>query len=308
MVINVNKRELNYFLKVYEYKSIKKAAENLFISSQGLSKTIKNMEAELEVKLFTRTTHGVKPTIYASKLKRRAEIIITEFENIGNDILLEEEEITTVLRIVSTYGVLKYLTLDFVQDFYAKYPNIRLNIVEYPERPIENMLKEEQVEIAFLPGPIDNTNFEAKFCTTHKHCLIIHKSNILAQKNFITYDDLRGIPLAIKGREFNIYSNNINRFIKNRVNPNILLETSEENLIHEVARRNLGIGVSLDFIAFADKNNDTVIRPFEDKDCVKDVYLVKKIRKNLSKEAQYFEEFTMEWLKNNRDILFKWFI
>lgn len=304
----MNKRELNYFLKVYEYKSIKKAAENLFISSQGLSKTIKNIETELEVKLFTRTAHGVEPTIHARKLKRRAEIIVTEFENIKNDILVEKEEMTTVLRVLSTYGVLKYLTLDFVQDFYAKYPNIRLNIVEYPERPIENMLKEEQIEIAFLPAPIDNTNFVAEFCTTHRHCLIIHKSNTLAQKDFITYEDLKGIPLAIKGREFNIYSNNINRFIKEGVNPNILLETSEEKFIHEVARRNWGVGVSLDFIAFADKNNDTVIRPFEDKTCVKDVYLVKKIGKKLSKEAQYFEEFTLTWLQKNRDSLFQWFI
>lgn len=301
----MNKRELNYFLKVYEYKSIKKAAEDLFISSQGLSKTIKNLESELGVQLFIRTAHGVEPTIPAHNLKRRAKIIITEFENIKSDMLLEKEETTTVLRVLSTFGMLKYLTLDFIQDFYTKYPNIRLNIVEYPEGPIESMLKEEQVEIAFLSAPVDTINFEAKFCVSHKSCLIIHKSNPLSKKDYITFADLKDIPIAVNGREFNTYHNSINLWLKNGVTPNVILETSEENLIHEVARRNLGIGISLDFIAHSDKSDDIVIRPVPDKSCVKDVYLVKKVGKKLSKEAQYFEDFTLEWLKINRGFLFK---
>lgn len=282
----MNKRELNYFLKVYEYKSIKKAAEDLFISSQGLSKTIKNLEDELGVKLFTRTAQGVEPTVSAHNLKRRAIIIISEFENIKNDMLLEKEVTTTVLRVLSTSGMLKYLTLDFIQDFYTQYPNIRLNIVEYPEGAIEIMLKDEQVEIAFLSAPVDTLNFEATFCVSHKHCLIIHKNNPLVQKNYITFEDLKDVPIAVNGREFNTYSNSVNLWLKNGVTPNVVLETSEENWIHEVARRNLGIGISLDFIAQSDKSDDTVIRPVPDKSCGKDVYLVKKIGKKLSKEAK----------------------
>jgi len=297
----MNKRELNYFLKVYEYKSIKKAAEDLFISSQGLSKTIKNLESELGVQLFTRTAHGVEPTVPAHNLKRRAKIIISEFESIKQDMLLESEVTTTVLHVLSTFGMLKYLTFDFIEAFYSKYPNIHLNIVEYPEEPIENMLKEEQVEIAFLSGPVDTVNFEATFCIFHNHCLIIHKSDLLAQKDYITFEDLKNVPIAIKGMDFSTYNNSVNLWLKNGVTPNVILETSEENWIHEVARRNLGIGISLDFIATVAKSDDTVIRPVPDNSCGKDIYLVQRIGKNLSKEAQCFKDFTIEWLRINRD-------
>lgn len=299
----MNKRELSYFLKVYEYKSIKKAAEDLFISSQGLSKTIKNLESELGVTLFTRTSQGVEPTIHAHNLRRRAKIIITEFENIKNDMLLEKEVTTTVLHVSSTYGMLKYLTLDFIQEFYAQYPNIRLNIMEYPETLIEYMLKEEQIEIAFLSAPVDATNFEANFCVSHKNYLIINKNNPLAKKDCITFEDLRDVPIAVSGREFNTYNNSINLWLKNGVTPNILLETSEVRFIHEVARRNWGIGIILDFIAYGDKSADTVIRPVPGESCGKDVYLVKKVGSTLSKEAQCFEDFTLEWLKNNHSPL-----
>jgi DNA-binding transcriptional LysR family regulator len=295
----MNKRELNYFLKVYEYKSIKRAAEDLFISSQGLSKTIKNLEIELGVKLFTRTAQGVEPTIHSHNLKRRAKIIIAEFENIKNDMLLETEITTTVLHVSSTYSMFKYLTLDFVQEFYTQYPNIRLNIMEYPEMLIEYMLKENQIEIAFLSAPIDNIHFESKFCVTHKNRLIINKSHPLAKKDYISFEDLKDIPIAISGREFNTYNYSIDLWLKNGVTPNILLETSETNLILEVAKRNLGIGITLDFIAQENKNDETVIRSVPDNSCGKDVYLVKKIGQTLSKEAQFFEDFALGWFNKS---------
>lgn len=47
-------RQLEYFLEVYNQRSIKKAAEKLIISSQAVSKIIKEIEEELQVELFIR--------------------------------------------------------------------------------------------------------------------------------------------------------------------------------------------------------------------------------------------------------------
>ena len=47
-------RHLEYFLKVYEERSIKKAADALFITPQGVSRTILELEHELEMMLFIR--------------------------------------------------------------------------------------------------------------------------------------------------------------------------------------------------------------------------------------------------------------
>lgn len=45
----MNIKELISFLKVCETKSISRASKELYISPQGLSKTIKNLEKELGV-------------------------------------------------------------------------------------------------------------------------------------------------------------------------------------------------------------------------------------------------------------------
>lgn len=47
-------------------------------------------------------------------------------------------------------------------------------------------------------------------------------------------------------------------WLKNGVTPNVILETSEESLTIEVAKRNMGVGITLDFIAYSEKSDDTV--------------------------------------------------
>ena len=48
-------KEIRSFRLVYEERSINKAAEQLFITPQGLSRIIHNLEEELQITLFERT-------------------------------------------------------------------------------------------------------------------------------------------------------------------------------------------------------------------------------------------------------------
>ena len=45
-------RQIQYFIKLSESTSISQAAKELFISQQALSKSIKNLESELNTRLF----------------------------------------------------------------------------------------------------------------------------------------------------------------------------------------------------------------------------------------------------------------
>ena len=58
-------RQLEYFLEIYNQRSIKKAAEKLIISPQAISKTIKEIEEKLNVTLFVRGKKSLEPTAEA---------------------------------------------------------------------------------------------------------------------------------------------------------------------------------------------------------------------------------------------------
>lgn len=289
-------KELDYFLSVYTSHSIKKSAEQLFVSPQALSKVIKKIENELDTLLFTRTNQGLNPTHSADKLAEHAHVIINEFNNITSDFNIAESNNNTVLSVATTYGVLDYIGYDFIRNFYMQHHNIKLNLVELPEKQIQELLAKNEIELAFLPAPIDYSQYDAIFCFSWKHCLIINKKNPLAQNKSINYADLDGIPLALKGRSYSVFPSNISRFLKHGINPNILLETTSDMLISQVADANAGVGVSLSFIAKNYQSPNTVIREFNDENCTKEVYLVSKKGITKSKENICFSNFVSEWL------------
>ena len=76
----MNQRQLKYFLEVYSTKSISKAAANLFVTPQGISKTIAALEKELNVSLFEHYHNRIAPTKYAARLSIHAKNILNEYE------------------------------------------------------------------------------------------------------------------------------------------------------------------------------------------------------------------------------------
>ena len=54
-------RDIRCFRLVYEERSINKAAHQIFITPQGLSRIIVKLENELQTQLFQRTANGQFP-------------------------------------------------------------------------------------------------------------------------------------------------------------------------------------------------------------------------------------------------------
>ena len=58
----MNTRDMDCFCTITREKSITKASKVLYMSPQGLSKIVKNIENELDAKLMIRTTSGIELT------------------------------------------------------------------------------------------------------------------------------------------------------------------------------------------------------------------------------------------------------
>ena len=296
----MDERLLSCFVKVYELGSIHKAAEKLFVTPQAVSKMIKKLEDELGRSLFTRSPQGLNPTVYAHKLYSTANVILSEYERIKGEFLEESFSAVFTLHIATTYGVPKYLTLKFVTDFYDRYPDIHLDLVEYPEYPIYDMLHSGRVDFAFLPQPVDLINYEAEFCFSHDFRAIVSRRHPLASHSILRYPDLNGYPIILKGRDFSLYPHNITRFVKGGLQPEILLEISDDSLIVEAARQNRGVGISATFLAEEYADEQVVTIPFEDKTFVRNVFLVHRRDQKMSRAQESFWHFTAEWLRQNK--------
>lgn len=298
----MNERNLRCFMKVYQLGSLHRAAQDMFLSVQAVSRIINKLEEEVGENLFIRSSSGLYPTAAANKLKEHAGIILEQFDKIKEDLGHADTEEVSTLRIASTYAVLKYLSVDFIKSFYKEYPNIRLNFVEYPEYPIYEMLKKGQLNVAFLPLPIDVKLFDMVYCFSHHYCAVMNVKHPLANKKVLEYKDLNGVPLALKGHEYSIFSGNINRFIKGGLKPTILLETSDDSIIMDAAKKDWCVGITADYLAKEYADDQVAIIPFSDETYARTIFLAWKKGQKLSQKEKQFINYVLKWLGQNNEI------
>ncbi len=285
--LEMNQRQIKYFLEVYKQKSISKAAANLFISPQGLSKTISSLEKELGVDLFKHQGNRIIPTDNAAKFSIHAKNIMDEYRLIEGKLFLDHNT-EKPLTIHCSYDVPQLIGADFFYHFNQAYPKIRINIKEFPDLDILDAIYKNKIELAICPGPFDYHKLHSCALRTEPFCLIVPISHPLAQKDLVTFEDLSKEPLVVKDTSNPTSMNQLITFLQNGMEPNVILETSDTHLIHQMAEENLAIGMSLLCLAKKSQSDKVKIIPFQDQTYGKTLYLVHNKSNLLSYEARVF--------------------
>ena len=66
-------RLLEQFVTVYRHRSFRSAADEMGIAQSSVTKRIQQLEAQLGIRLFNRTTRAVEPTDVARQLLSRRD-------------------------------------------------------------------------------------------------------------------------------------------------------------------------------------------------------------------------------------------
>ena len=78
--------QLKAFLTVMQLRSIRKAANALFITQPAISRAIRELEESLQVPLFVRGAQGVTPTEYGLAFEKRARLLEQEAERARDEL------------------------------------------------------------------------------------------------------------------------------------------------------------------------------------------------------------------------------
>ncbi|MCD7716256.1 MAG: LysR family transcriptional regulator [Lachnospiraceae bacterium] len=189
-------RVLRYFIEVAREGSITGAARSLHISQPTLSKQLKELEAELGCKLFTRGNYNVHLTEEGILLRKRAEDIlemtdktIEEFQSL-NDITGGD------IRIGCAESYLIHYLASAIKDFRLQYPGLRFHITSGDTRVVVNDLEQGLSDFAVIVEPPDLSKYNyLSLPDGDVWGLLMRTDNPLAQKTMICPEDLQGIPL-----------------------------------------------------------------------------------------------------------------
>ena len=124
---------LNYyrvFLAVAETGSISRAAEQLYISQPAVSKSIRNLEDALTVRLIDRSSRGIT-------LTEHGQLLYDHLREAFASIRTAEEELQQInmlgigeLRIGASTSLCRNILLSYLSDFIMKFYDFILSIVD----------------------------------------------------------------------------------------------------------------------------------------------------------------------------------
>ena len=198
-------RVLQYFLAIAREQSIIRAAESLHLSQPTLSTQIKNMEKELGKQLLIRGTKGSRKVTLTEEgmiLRKRAEEILDLVKKTEHEIALSDNviigdvyigagETDSIRLLAKAAGKLKEL-----------YPGIHYHISSGNAIFVREQLDKGLIDFGIVFGTPDLTKYEAlKLPSKDVWGVLMPKDSPLAEKEFITPEDLWEQPLLISQQE-----------------------------------------------------------------------------------------------------------
>lgn len=293
----MNTEALEYFIKVYEKKSLTSAARDLFITPQGLSKTIKQLELDLQVELFYRGTRGMEATEYGELLYARAKHICYLLEDIKKEISIIDGKKSS-LSVAVTYAVTSALSPDLLFGFSEVHTNIQMKLREFPdEYPIGNLFQEE-VDVGLIMGHEGIENCDYQMILPGEVVLLIPKSHPLSDKDEISIMELEEEPLVLKSVELGKEHSLVEKCLECGFTPHVKYEIGNVSTAHKLCTMNGLIAVSVDFIEEAFKDEALKIVKLKEK-IPQNIYLITRKGAIQSKAVALFRRYVKEYNKGN---------
>lgn len=230
--------------------SISKAAKELYISQPAVSKSIKKLEDNLNVELFTRTSRGVILTDEGEVLYKHTGRAFEELYS-GEKIIehMNELGIGHITIGVST-TLCKYVLLPYLNKFIHNNPHINVTIECQSSYQTLKLIEEHKIDIGLVnePDSLKNLNFfkvgeiQDIFVATKSYLdhLKIREDSVngKAMDPAIIFKSCNLMLLDEK----NLTRKHINKYLKvNKIDINQILEVTSMDLLIEFAKTSLGV-------------------------------------------------------------------
>lgn len=242
--MNINLEFYKIFYYVAKNKNITKTANELLISQPAISKSIKNLEKQLECNLFVRNKYGVILTkegeYFYNQIKQAMELIENAEDKLNEMINLE----TGTLNIGINNTLTQNFLMPYIKEFRDKHQNIKIKIHTDPTYKLINKVRNGIIDfiILNLPYEIPNDFEKTVFKEIHDSFVASNKFSELKNKT-IPLEKLNEYPLILLAP-----GSNTRYFIddfcsKNNINLTPEIELASYSLVTEFTKAEMGIGL-----------------------------------------------------------------
>ncbi|MGM9604890.1 MAG: LysR family transcriptional regulator [Faecousia sp.] len=186
-------QRLAEFVSVAKYGSIKKAAQELGISSATLCARLLRFEEHLGAQLFLRSGQTMQLTAAGEHLLSSAAEILADYRRITQEVRSTAAHYYHRLRIAITGSNMPLYLGPFLDQLNLTYPDIQLDILDDSRYGIVEGIQSGEIDIYFAPVMAD---FDCKNLAKHSisstQYIILPKTHPLAERSMLSIRELDG--------------------------------------------------------------------------------------------------------------------
>lgn len=249
---NVNLELYRIFKIVADKGSFSSAAKGLFISQPAISQSICQLEKQLGIKLFKRSSKGVSLTSEGSVLYNYIESAL-KFINAGEEKLLRMSDLYCgEIKISAGDTLVKYFLLPYLERFNKLYPDINVKVTNRMSSESAELVRTGIVDIAFVNLPIDDSGLYIIDCINVNDIFVVGNKYKEICNDTLGYDDIAKYPLIMLETESSSRRYVQNCFLKQGIILEPEIELGSYDLLCEFAK--IGLGISCVIEEFSQKD------------------------------------------------------
>ena len=241
MTQTIGIKDMRAFFAIVEEGNISHAAQRLGIAQPALSRQMKHLEENLNVKLFERGSRRIRLTEAGQVLYNRVEGILGMVDGTVREITEIGSGTKGTIRIgtITTSGAM--ILPDLIAEFRKIYPDVTFEIWEAEGASIIELLDSRLIEIAITRTQVDNLNYELLVLPNEPLVVVMNANNPCGKNaKTIRLEELREQPLIIPLRW---KSNFIAACKKLDFDPNIICVS--DSIVQDLLMVKMNLGVAM---------------------------------------------------------------
>lgn len=287
-VTGLTLKQLRAFVAVYKLRRLSTAAAQLCVTQSAVSVLIRQLEQELGVRMFDRTTRSLQPTPAAHDIIDIAQRVLRDLDSLSAGL----EDVSALRRgrvtVACTPTLAEVLLPPVIREFRQLHPDIQVYVDDCPPDQFIARLIGEHADFGIGTPDRSGDGVQMQRLISDHLSVVCRADDPLAARKSVRWKDLDGVPVITVRPGFGVRPLIDDSAARAGIRLNVARDVSL--LSTALWMTSCGMGPSLMPAAYVrySRDPDLLTRPLTGPRVSRDIYVLIKERRSLSPAAQQF--------------------
>lgn len=182
--------QLKAFQAIMQTSSASEAARELHRTQPAITASIRALEEQLDLKLFTRSGNKLLPSAEARYLFKRANLILTALDETVESLVRFRSQLQGEIKVACMPSASQVLIPAVLAEFLRERPGVKLSFMTRTSETVQSWIASQQFDLGISETPEEMSDLYFNHDMGFPCLLAIHKDSSLAKLKKITFRDL----------------------------------------------------------------------------------------------------------------------